>query len=98
MPTIVLRRKARDDLNEIDSFSRENFGNVAADKYMMGIDGTLEQLARYPESGSSFRFSSVPLRSIRAGSHRILYQFDGRRVIVVRVLHHAMDAGRHIRS
>ncbi|HEX8124932.1 MAG TPA: type II toxin-antitoxin system RelE/ParE family toxin [Allosphingosinicella sp.] len=36
------------------------------------------------------------LRSLPAGEHRIYYRFDGETVLVARVLHKAMDEGRHL--
>ena len=98
MPTIVLRREARLDLDRIDSFSRETFGNQKADVYMSEFTRAFDLLSRYPEIGVSFRSRKVPLRTYRAGSHRIFYYFDGTRVVIVRVLHTAMDAGRGLRD
>src|SRR5690349_10245236 len=98
MPTIVLRREARLDLDKIDRFSRETFGNEKADVYMSEFTRAFRLISEYPEIGAAFRSRKVPLRSYPAGSHRIFYYFDGRRVVMVRILHTAMNAGRHLRG
>lgn len=96
MPTIVLRREAQLDLDKIDSFSRKRFGNEAADEYMGQFESAFRRLAEYPEIGAPFPYQRVPLRSYRVGTHRIFYYFDGQRVVVVRVLHQAMNMERHL--
>jgi toxin ParE1/3/4 len=98
MPIIVLRREARRDLNGVDEFSRERFGNLVADEYMAEIDAGLARLSVHPEIGSAVAFGRVPMRSLKVGSHRLFYYFDGNRVIVVRVLHQSMNAERHLKS
>jgi toxin ParE1/3/4 len=97
MPTIVLRREARLDLEKIDNFSRETFGNDTADIYMSEFTRAFRVISEYPEIGAAFRSRKAPLRSYPAGSHRIFYYFDGQRVVIVRVLHMAMNAGTHLR-
>lgn len=97
MPIIVLRREAQLDLDNIDNFSRETFGNEKADAYMSEFTRAFSLIAKYPEIGAALLSRKVPLRSYPAGSHRIFYYFDGQRVVIVRVLHAAMDAGRHLR-
>lgn len=97
MPTIVLRREARLDLDKVDSFSRETFGNEKADTYMSEFARAFGLISKYPEIGVAFRSRKVPLRSYPAGTHRIFYYFDGQYVVIVRVLHASMDAGRHLR-
>lgn len=97
MLTIVLRREARLDLDKIDNFSRETFGNEKADAYMSEFTRAFGLISEYPEIGTAFQSRKVPLRSYPAGSHRIFYYFDGQRVVIVRVLHMAMIAGRHLR-
>jgi toxin ParE1/3/4 len=97
MPTIVLRREARLDLDNIDTFSREAFGNEKADTYMAEFARAFGLISEYPEIGVAFRSRKVPLRSYPAGSHRIFYYFDGQRVVIVRILHMAMNVGRQLR-
>lgn len=96
MPIIVLRLEAEADLRSIDSFSRERYGNAVTDEYMAEIDAAFERLADYPELGRPVKSGKVPLRVTKAGRHRIFYYFDGQRIVIVRLLHDAMDARRHI--
>lgn len=97
MPIIVLRREAENDLRTIDAFSRETFGNAVTDDYMSEIYKAFERLAEFPELGRAVGAWKVPLRVINAGRHRIFYYFDGQRVVIVRLLHQAMDERRHVR-
>jgi len=40
--------------------------------------------------------AGLPLRSVKAGRHRVFYSFDDREVRIVRVLHPAMDTRRYL--
>ena len=97
MQIIVLQREARKDLEQIDIYSRDAFGAAVAESYMAEFDATFSRLAEYPEIGSPFSSRRKPIRSLSVGSHRIFYYFDGHRVIVVRILHHAMRPRKHLR-
>lgn len=98
MPNIVLRREAEKDLRDIYSFSVEQFGQEIAETYLATIRASFLRLRDFPDSGSPFRWFERPLRSLPAGRHRVFYYYDGKRVVVVRILHQAMEAGAHLKG
>ena len=89
---IVLRREAERDLIQIDRFSIEQFGEAVAAEYMRDLDRAFTQLEEHPAIGAPVPNRRREIRSFPCRSHRIYYQFDGRRVIVVRVLQQAQNA------
>ena len=73
-----------------------SFGDVSAKQYMAELDRALDRLMAFPLSGPAYPGLRMPVRYLRFRSHQIFYDFDGETVRVLRILHHAMDAGRHI--
>jgi toxin ParE1/3/4 len=79
-------------LEAIDAFSFEQFGDEVASTYMRGFDELFDLLRRYPFAGQKASGLGKGMRSPTHRRHRILYQTGKDEVLIVRVLHHAMDA------
>lgn len=94
---VVPSRAARADLAGIDRYSVERVGAAVATDYMATLVKALRRLSAYPEVGVAIRGLRPPMRMIISGSHRIIYTFDGKRVVVVRILHVAQDIARALR-
>jgi toxin ParE1/3/4 len=94
---VILTPQARDDLNEIDRFSIENFGEAVATEYMQGFFAAFARLAEYPESAPLLPRITPPTRSLTYRSHRIIHEYSGGRVIVIRILHQSRDIGLAVR-
>ena len=90
MRQLVLLAGARADLLAIERFSLEEFGPAVADSYMSRIEHALDRLLDFPESGPVYPGIRPTVRYLSVGSHRIFYDFDGKRISVARVLHQAM--------
>lgn len=84
------------DLADIFSFSIERWGIERAARYRSTIGGVLERLLDTPRLGEPYRQGRVPIRSIKAEQHRVYYTFDDAQVLVIRILHTAMDASAHL--
>jgi plasmid stabilization system protein ParE len=54
------------------------------------------RLATFPESGAIYPGIRPQIRYLAYRRHHIFYDYDGETVWVVRILHHALDAGRLI--
>jgi toxin ParE1/3/4 len=93
---IELSRRADADLAEILEYSIAAHGPETAEAYLRGLDAVLTRLSHYPELGAPRSDLGNGIRSIPAGEHRIYYRYDRKAVLVVRVLHKAMDAERHL--
>ena len=92
---VKLRARARADLREIAAYTAERYGEPAAAEYLRAIDAALLRLCDYPEIGEAYP-ERPGLRSYPAGRHRAYYRVEAQTIVVARVLHKAMDAGRHL--
>lgn len=96
MTRVELSREADADLDGILDYSISAHGRETAEAYLRTINGALAWLAERPQLGAPRKDLKKGLRSLPAGEHRIYYRFDGKIVLVARVLHKAMDAARHL--
>ena len=94
MTTLRLREEALADLSVIGDYGASNHGWPAAEAYLASIDGTLDQLKRYPLSGMARPELADDLRSLSFRQHYIFYLFSNDHVSVIRILHKSMDAER----
>jgi toxin ParE1/3/4 len=97
MARVIVSPKARRDLDEIDRYRLAQFGGPIADEYMQGFRGAFQRLAEFPESGPVFSEVTPPIRRLTYRSHNLFYDFDGKTIVIVRVLHHAMNAKTRLR-
>lgn len=79
-------------MEAIDAFSFEQFGDEVASTYMRRFAELFDLLRRHPLAGQNASDLGKGMRSLTHRSHRILYQARKDGVLIVRVLHHAMDA------
>ncbi len=86
---LELSRKAQADLAEIRDYTVGQFGADQAIAYLDAIEEAFRRLLAFPMMGPPSLRSEV--RSFGCRQHRIYYVVDGERVLVVRVLHKAMD-------
>jgi toxin ParE1/3/4 len=94
---VILTPQARNDLDEIDRFGIENFGEAVAIDYMQGFFAAFARLSEYPESAPLLPRITPPTRSLSYRSHRIIHDYQSGRVLVIRILHHSRDIGRALR-
>ncbi len=101
MPPCVARPRfsadAATDLDDVFAFSAGRFGFETADEYFAGLQSSCQRLAEFPEIGPVLEGIRPPMRFFSYRSHHIYYRFDGQVVLVVRILHHAMNAAAHLR-
>lgn len=76
-------------------FTIENWGMAQAMAYRDTLFRVIRTLVDRPGRGSQAG-GPRSFRSVKAGKHRVYYTFDEEEVRIVRVLHHRMDAGRHL--
>ncbi len=94
MVRVITRLQAQNDLDDIDQFGIAQFGVEVSDRYMRGFFDAFDQLANFPEIGPIYPGIRPSIRFLTHRSHHIFYDFDGKIVTVVRILHHAMNASR----
>jgi toxin ParE1/3/4 len=85
---------AEADLVDIDEFSEARFGDEVADIYMHGFDEAFELLKEFPLRAPLRPDLGKGIRCLVHRQHRIFYSGNADKVLIVRVVHHAMDARR----
>lgn len=80
------------DLCAIDEFSVAQFGQEIGESYMHGFDKVFALLKDYPLAGSEASKYGTAYRCMMHRRHRIFYVVQDEMVLIVRILHHAMDA------
>lgn len=94
MARIVVRAEARSDLATIYAYSVELYGTGMARDYLSGMERALGRLEEFPELGPAYPGIRPPIRFLAHRQHHIFYDYNGQTVCIVRILHHALDAGR----
>lgn len=88
---IEIRPDAQADLDQIFAYSRDKFGQRVADEYLSVFYRCLEQLRDFPESAPRrFRLGGK-VRGLSFEKHIIYYEVGVTVVVILRVLHQAMD-------
>lgn len=96
MADYVLSNKADADLGDIYVFSYRAFGETKADTYFLGLSDCLRMLAKNPRLGHPADDIQPGLFRYDHGRHAVFYVVESGGIFVVRILHQAMDMGRHI--
>ncbi|MGB1283059.1 MAG: type II toxin-antitoxin system RelE/ParE family toxin [Polaribacter sp.] len=92
MPKVNIRQKANDDLNDIWSYTFENWSENQADKYYMMLKLSCEKIGKNPEIGKIYSGISKNLLGLKSGKHIIFYySISVNEIEVVRILHERMD-------
>lgn len=89
---LKLARAARSDFANLLSFTLQTWGRAQFLAYQEKINAALAAIAENPRRGKPRHGVLVH----QAGRHRIFYRLEGPVVIVLRILHDRMDAGRHL--
>ena len=104
---VQLSARAGDDFDEIIDWTADRFGRRQANSYVTTLSEALRALSRgptvtgvrtRPEIGSHIYTLHVA-RGGRRGRHFILFRVDqeeARTIVVLRILHDAMDLVRHV--
>lgn len=86
------------DLIGIDEFSLAQFGEEIGQAYMQGFDKAFALLQDHPRAGSPTPEYGTSYRCLVHRRHRIFYTVNNDVVVIVRILHHALDAKRVLKG
>ncbi|RYF19389.1 MAG: type II toxin-antitoxin system RelE/ParE family toxin [Oxalobacteraceae bacterium] len=93
---LELSRKAQKDLDDIRDFSVQHFGVDRTIAYLDTFEATFRRILDFPEIGAPHFELTPATRAIGCQRHRIYYELTGATVVIVRILHQAMDVARWI--
>ena len=96
MAQIELTRDAERDLIDIYLYGIEQFGQAQAERYAIALNTRIDFIAENPSMGSDYSTVREGLRRYEHVSHAVYYRPTPDGILVLRVLHGAMDPGRHI--
>lgn len=91
MADLRLTPAARRDLELIREYGTAEFGAEVARQHLQGFARCFALLRRYPLAGEARPEFDLAIRSLSHRPHRLLYQVDGNRVLIVRILHYRQD-------
>jgi toxin ParE1/3/4 len=92
MAKIILRQEAIDDLNDIWTYTFEEWSEKQADKYYATLKFACMLIGKNPELGKEYDGISSNLLGLRTGKHIIFYQIITKDEIeVIRILHERTD-------
>ena len=98
MARVVPTQVARADLVYLREYSLEQFGPDVADQYFLGFETAFDRLAEFPLSGAARAELGKDIRCLVHRRHRIFYTVQGDTVLIIRVVHHAMDARQALKG
>ncbi|MES2443595.1 MAG: type II toxin-antitoxin system RelE/ParE family toxin [Pseudomonadota bacterium] len=94
MTRIELSHGAESDLADITTYSVDTFGPVNAALYLRDLDRALDRLSEFPALGMVVADLDQKPRCLPCRQHRIFYRHDEDSILVIRILHHAMDPSK----
>ncbi|GGG84814.1 plasmid stabilization protein ParE [Salipiger pallidus] len=89
--TILMRPRARADLNAIWDHTVATWSQAQAERYVSGLGATLDLLAEFPETARLREEFSPPVRLHLYRAHFVVFTDDDTRIEVIRVLHARSD-------
>jgi toxin ParE1/3/4 len=97
MAKVILRQEAIDDLNDIWTYTFEEWSENQADKYYATIQFACMQIGENPELGKEYEGINRNLLGLRIGKHIIFYQvITEQEIEIIRILHERMDLQNRI--
>jgi len=95
---VIPTQAARADLVYLREYSIEQFGPDVADDYILGFEAAFDRLAEFPLSGAARAELGQDIRCLVHRRHRIFYTVQGETVLIIRIVHHAMDAQQALKG
>jgi len=91
MLKIVFRPCAESDLLAITRYTKAEYGNAQAKRYIEDLRSQITFAAEFPGIGSEARGLPSTYRKVRSGSHRAIYRCTEHELIIVRIVHERED-------
>lgn len=91
MLEVVLRPRAEADLLEIVRYTKAEWGEQQAKRYLTDLRRQIDMAAELPGIGSDVHGLPAEYRKVRSGAHRAIYRCSEAELIVVRIVHERED-------
>jgi toxin ParE1/3/4 len=91
MLEVVLRPRAAADFFQIAQYTRAEWGEAQAKRYLEDLRRQIDFAAEFPGIGSPAVGLPPQYRKIRSGAHRAIYRCTETELIVLRVVHERED-------
>jgi toxin ParE1/3/4 len=91
---LALSKAAERDLATILRYGTQVHGWDTAEAYARDLQAAMERLTQFPELGASRLELASEMRSLPCRQHLIFYRPAPEMILIVRILHKAMDAHR----
>ena len=92
MAKVIFRQKAIDDLNEIWTYTFNEWSEEQADKYYAILESACLQIGQNPKIGKDYEGAKTGLLGLKTGKHILFYQaVNTETVEIIRILHAQMD-------
>jgi len=98
MSNIQFTNAARQDLKSIFSYSIRKWGAEKARYYSDQLRTHADKIAQGTAFSKAVPHKHRNLRQTTSGRHLIIFEQNDEQVLLVRILHEAMDIPRHISS
>ena len=96
MASVLLTRRALLDIEAIDLFSIQRWGEPVAEKYLTDLHAGARRLSENPRLLKERPDTSVRLRFYRVREHVLVCDTVGDTILVLAIRHSAMDLHRRI--
>lgn len=96
MRSIKYARRANADLEDITDYTARTWGADQAKRYIRDIRTQIERIASGDAIAQPLRVARDGLFKCRVNRHFIVFEQTDDFILIVRVLHEAMDIPRHI--
>lgn len=93
---LELSRRAQADLDDIRDYSGAEFGAERAVAYLDAVESAFRRIVEFPEIGAVHPTLGPLTRSLGCQRHRIFYEAGSDTILIVRILHKAMDVERRL--
>ena len=96
MKSIKYARRANADLENITDYTAHTWGAAQAKKYNRDIRAKIVEIANGEASIQPMSVGKAGLFKAHVNRHFIIFEQTDEQILIVRVLHEAMDIPRHI--
>lgn len=97
MLKILFKPEAEEDISKIFKYTFYKWGLKQAEKYNDELIHGIEQIAQHKSIGKIYPYSVLSYRQFHVNRHLIFYRIEGRKCIIVRILHDRFDIKNHLK-